>query len=261
MSKPFRQAPARQRIRKALVLASFLLFPITLNFLSPYLIVAGATEGVVNGSLILFASLFLGSLFFGRLWCGWICPGAGMAELGAVVNNAPFGSKRAGLVKWAIWTPWIILIATLAVLAGGYRSINPFYFTESGVSVDEPAKFVVYFAVVALFVGLAIAFGRRAGCHTVCWMAPFMILGRALRNRLNLPALQLTTDPSACVKCTSCTSTCPMSLPVSALVQTGRIEHPECILCGTCADGCAKKAIRYAICRGGVAVPDGSSVS
>ena len=64
MSKPFRQPPARQRIRKALVLASFLLFPITLNFLSPYLIVAGAMEGVVNGSLILFALLFVGSLFF-----------------------------------------------------------------------------------------------------------------------------------------------------------------------------------------------------
>lgn len=247
MSKPFRQAPTRQRIRKALVLASFLLFPITLNFLSPYLIVAGAMEGVVNGSLILFTLLFVGSLFFGRLWCGWICPGAGMAEIGAVVNNAPFASGRADWIKWFIWAPWILLIGTFAVLAGGYHTVNPLYFTESGISVDEPAKFVVYFAVVILFVGLAIAFGRRAGCHTVCWMAPFMILGRGLRNRLGLPALQLATDPSACVKCTSCTSTCPMSLPVSALVQTGRIEHPECILCGTCADGCAKKAIRYAI--------------
>lgn len=257
MSTSIRQAPRRQRIRKALVLLSFLLFPITLNFLSPYLIVVGALSGIVNGSLILFGSLFLGSLFFGRLWCGWICPGAGMAELAAPINSAPFRSPRADWIKWAIWAPWVLLIATLAIGAGGYRGIDPLFMTESGVSVDEPVKYVVYFAVVGLFVGLAIAFGRRAGCHTICWMAPFMILGRGLSNRFGLPALQLTTDPAACVKCTSCTTTCPMSLPVSALVQTGRIEHPECILCGTCADGCHKNAIRFAVRRGRVARPAG----
>ncbi len=249
MSAKFRQAPRRQRVRQALVLLSFLLFPITLNFLSPYLIVAGAAQGIITGSFILFGALFIGSLLFGRLWCGWICPGAGMAELTAPINGAPFRSTRADWIKWAIWAPWVLLIAALVIGAGGYRSVNPLFMTESGISVDEPVKYVVYFAVVGLFVSLALAFGRRAGCHTICWMAPFMILGRGLRNRLGLPALQLTTDPSACVRCTSCTSTCPMSLPVSALVQTGRIEHPECILCGTCADGCHKHAIRFAISR------------
>lgn len=247
MSASVRQAPRRQRIRRGLVLLSFLLFPVTLNFLSPYLIVLGAANGVVNGSLILFAALFVGALLFGRLWCGWICPGAGMAELAAVVNATPFSSRRADAIKWLIWLPWVALIAGLAVNAGGYHSVNPLFMTDSGISVDEPSKFVIYFAVIALFVGLAVAFGRRAGCHTVCWMAPFMMLGRALRNRLGLPGLQLVTDPAACVSCGSCTTACPMSLPVSTLVQAGRIEHSECILCGTCADGCRKKVIRYAI--------------
>jgi polyferredoxin len=250
MSAILRQAPRRQRLRKALVLLSFLLFPVTLNFLSPYLIVAGAAEGVITGSFLLFGALFIGSLFFGRLWCGWLCPGAGMAELAAPINTAAFKLGRAGWLKWLIWAPWIVLIAGLALQAGGYTRLNPLYMTESGFSLDEPVKFIVYFVVVGLFVGLAVAFGRRAGCHTVCWMAPFMIVGRGLRNRLGLPALQLITDPAACVKCTSCTSTCPMSLPVSALVQTGQIEHPECILCGTCADGCHKAAIRFRISRG-----------
>ena len=27
-----------------------------------------------------------------------------------------------------------------------------------------------------------------------------------------------------------------MSLDVTAMVKSGRVEHPECILCGTCAD-------------------------
>ncbi len=249
MSTTTRQAPLRQRFRAGLILLSFLLFPVTLNFLSPYLIVMGAAEGVITGSFLLFGALFVGSLFLGRLWCGWVCPGAGMARLAAPINTTAFALGRADWIKWGIWAPWVLLIGSLAINAGGYRSVDPMFMTESGISVDEPVKYIVYFAVVGLFVGLAVAFGRRAGCHTVCWMAPFMILGRGLRNRLGLPALQLVTDPAACVKCTSCTSTCPMSLPVSTLVQTGSIEHPECILCGTCADGCHKHAIRYAFGR------------
>ena len=44
----------RQNIRKALIIISFLLFPITIFYLSPYLIVFGATTGVIVGSMIVF---------------------------------------------------------------------------------------------------------------------------------------------------------------------------------------------------------------
>ena|GEM_PF-2799404 len=56
----------RQRIRWALILISFFLFPVTLYYFSPYLIVVGAAEGVISGSAILFAGLVLSGLFFGR---------------------------------------------------------------------------------------------------------------------------------------------------------------------------------------------------
>jgi len=261
MTRTPRQAPLRQRLRLALVLLSFLAFPLTLNFLSPYLIVVGAGQGVITGSFILFGVLFVASLFVGRLWCGWLCPGAGMAQVATWVNDAPFQAKRADRIKWVIWTPWILLIAGLAFSAGGYRLVDPLFQTEGGISVSEPSRYVVYFAVLALFVGLAIAFGRRAGCHTVCWMAPFMILGRSVRNRLGLPALQLVTTPETCSRCRTCTINCPMSLPVDELVQTGRIEHPECILCTTCADGCRKGTIVLTVARPPVDRPGLSSSS
>jgi len=59
---------------------SFLLFPVTINYFSPYVIIDGASEGIVAGSFITFGTLFLGSLFFGRAFCGWVCPGAGLQE-------------------------------------------------------------------------------------------------------------------------------------------------------------------------------------
>jgi ferredoxin len=41
-----------------------------------------------------------------------------------------------------------------------------------------------------------------------------------------------------------------MSLDVNAMVELGRMENLECILCGTCVDNCARHAIRYSFSKG-----------
>ncbi|MBL7201717.1 MAG: 4Fe-4S binding protein [Anaerolineae bacterium] len=244
-----KQQAARQRIRKALIIVSLLLFPVIMNYLSPYVIIDGASQGIVNGSLIVFGLQFLSALFVGRLWCGWACPAAGLGEVCFAINDRPVRA-RLDWIKWLIWVPWLALIVTMAVRAGGYRQVDFFHLTESGVSVDEPAKYVIYYIVVVLFAGLSVTVGRRAGCHTICWMAPFMILGRALRNVFGWPALRLKAEREQCIQCKRCTQNCPMSLDVNGLVQGSTMEHSECILCGTCVDVCPKDAIRYSFSGG-----------
>ena len=245
-----RQLSLRQRIRKGLVILSFLSFPVTMNFFSPYLIVDGAMNGIVNGSLIMFGLMFVSSLFLGRAWCGWVCPGSGMQEMVEPLNYRPVNGKKVNWIKWLVWIPWISLIVWMAIRAGGYSSVNFLHLTDTGVSVDEPVKYITYYLVVFLFIGLAAFVGRRAGCHTICWMAPFMIIGRWIRNRFTWPSLRLIADPAACADCKTCTSNCPMSLDVNAMVQIGQMENTECILCGNCVDNCSKHAIRYTFSSG-----------
>jgi ferredoxin-type protein NapH len=245
-----RQLPTRQRIRKTLVILAFLSFPVTMNFFSPYVIVDGAINGVVNGSLIMFGLMFLASLFLGRAWCGWVCPGAGMQEIIEPINNRPVNGRKIDWIKWAIWIPWVSIILWAVVQAGGYSRVNLLHLTDSGISVDEPMKYIIYYLVVLLFVALAALIGKRAGCHTICWMAPFMMIGRWIRNRFGWSALRLTANASACSDCKLCTKSCPMSLDVNAMVQIEKMEAPECILCGTCVDNCSKKAILYSFSKG-----------
>ena len=235
----------RQSIRLAAILVSFLLFPVTINYLSPYVIIDGASQGIINGSFLTFGLLFLSSLFLGRIWCAWICPGAGLQRACFGVNDRRVRGGRLAWIKWGIWIAWIGVIALLAISVGGYRTINVLHLTDSVISVDEPSGYIKYFFVVGIILILSFTAGRRALCQYGCWMAPFMIIGRKIRNLFKWPALRLRSDGGKCIHCLTCTKNCPMSLDVHRMVQQGAMENSECILCGTCVDGCPEGAIAY----------------
>ena len=251
-----RQLPVRQRMRQAALLLSLLFFPITLYYFSPMLILQGASEGIINGSAIVFGAMFVSSLFVGRLWCGWACPAGALQEIGQPINNKRTPGGKFNWIKWAIWIPWIVLIIALAVSSGGFRAVDPFFQLETKATLTQPLGdggppwFLIYYIIIALFLGTALAFGRRAGCHTICWMAPFMILGRRLRNTVRWPSLRLQAEPEKCVHCLICSRCCPMSLDVHAMVERADMEDSECILCGTCVDRCNKGAITYTLSAG-----------
>jgi len=54
-----KQLPRRQRVRKALLFASLLLFPVTLYYFSPIIIVESAAQGIINASCIVFGLMFV----------------------------------------------------------------------------------------------------------------------------------------------------------------------------------------------------------
>jgi len=242
--KPLRLGMSRrQRWRRAVIFASFLLFPLTLNYFSPVLIVQGAVKGVATASAVTFSILFLSGLVFGRGFCGWLCPGAGLQEPLMAVNPDRMASPHAGKIKWLIWVPWIMVILTGYALAGAGLRFVPLFMMPSGVSVDRPMMFIPYFTVVALIVWLALAAGRRGFCHAACWMAPFLILGAKAGDALGIRRLHLSSAREACDGCGACAPRCSMSLDVPGMAASGRTDHAECVLCGECADSCPKRVL------------------
>jgi ferredoxin-type protein NapH len=235
----------RQQTRKLLVILMFVLFPVIYYYFSPYLIIMGASEGIVTGSLLVFAGLFFSSLFVGRVFCGWICPAGATQELCAMVRKKSVKNGKKNLIKYAIWAPWITIIALMFFQAGGVKAVDPLYQTYYGISISDIYSLVIFLAIAGLIAGLALAAGKHAACHTICWMAPFMIIGRKIRNASNWPSLQLQADKTKCVNCKACDRICPMSLEVNDMVQKNSMENSECILCGSCVDNCPKQVIKY----------------
>jgi ferredoxin-type protein NapH len=235
----------RQRIRKGLLALMFVLFQYRLFhlFFSPVLAVVAASQGIVNGSLLIYALLFLGALFFGRAWCGWCCPGAAINEACSVVIRKRCRGGRADMVKYMVSAVLAGVIGYMAYRAGGFHAVEPLFGVDRRSHLQD---IFLLFGAVVIIVPLALLWGRRANCHYLCWVAPIMIIATRIKERVGWPSLHLVSNPAACKDCGSCDRHCPMSLPVAAMVKRGNLQNAECVLCGKCVDHCPTGAIRFA---------------
>jgi len=137
----------RQRIRKGMILFTFLMLPAIFYYFSPYLIIMGASEGIVSGSFIVFAVLFLSALFLGRGFCAWFCPLAGIQEACFFARNKKVSNKY-NWIRYIIWIPWIAIIIYMAVAAGGFIRVDFFYQTTYGFSISDVYGLFMYLIVV-----------------------------------------------------------------------------------------------------------------
>ena len=120
------------------------------------------------------------------------------------------------------------------------------YMTDHGISVSGISNYVIYYGVILLLVAPPLIHGKRATCHYICWMAPFMVIGSSIGRFLHLPQLHIEADKSKCVSCGMCSRACPMGLDVKGMVADGTgSKCTECIQCGACVDECPKKVLRY----------------
>lgn len=235
----------RQKIRKTIIFISALLFPITMFYYSPYIIIHAAIDSIICGSFIVFGCMLLLSIFFGRIFCGYLCAGAGLGEMAGYINANPPKLGKRKYIKYVIWVIWLAIIIFLFINNGGIKAIDPLYGTTNGISVTSAPEYIVYYVVVFLLFGLPLLFGKRAFCHYLCWMAPFMNIGMKIRELLHIPGLRLNVDKDKCIRCNRCTTQCPMGLKVQEMIIEGTPCQNECSMCGACIDVCPKKVISY----------------
>ena len=253
----------RQKIRKTIIIVMFFFFPITITWLSPVipLLYAGFVGfispasipphavvffGVFTGAAIIFVLQFIISLFLGRAFCGFACSAGGLQECLMRVSEKKIKSSKISIIKYFIWVPWLIGIIGGFVWAGGIREVDFFAGTvDNYIFLFAPYRYIIYFGVILLITTLHLLVGKRAFCHSMCWMSPFLIIGTKISQWLKLPRLRLKAIKENCNGCGICTRKCGMSLSVKEMAQCGDMRNAECILCGECVDACPKKAIVY----------------
>ena len=91
-----------QKIRKPIVISTAVLFHLLLIFhlfFSPVIIVIASYKSIVNASFIAFVLMFILSLYFGRTYCSWFCPGCGIQELLSIVVKKKSKNSKAYILS------------------------------------------------------------------------------------------------------------------------------------------------------------------
>jgi ferredoxin-type protein NapH len=78
-------------------------------------------------------------------------------------------------------------------------------------------------------------------------MSPFLVLGSAIGDKLNLPQLQISSNPEACISCSKCNKVCPMSIDVMHELKKGSIQSYDCINCSDCENVCPKNVLKLKV--------------
>ena len=234
---------SRQKIRKALLILSFLLIPVTVFYVSPLVIMMGSAAGIVTGSFVHVVLLFLVSLIAGRLWCGWLCPMGAWQEICSPLTKRTVPEGWPDWIKYAVTALWLGMIGFTFRQAGGIRAVDLTYGTVNGLSISSVQVLVMVAMIFGSILAVAFIAGRRGFCHVLCPIAGIMVAGRKIRNLAGWPALRLDADAAKCTDCMTCSQVCPMGLDVNGMVRKGEMRRADCILCASCADAGPQGAI------------------
>ena len=142
----------RQKIRKTIIFISFLLFPITIWYFSPYLIIQAASTHIMNGSFCVFCAMFILSMFFGRAWCGYLCPAGGLQEALIRCNDKVAKQGLRNSIKYVIWILWMAAIIVTFILGKNDVTLDFFFMTDHGISVTEIHNYIIYYGVLLILV-------------------------------------------------------------------------------------------------------------
>ncbi len=236
----------RQKIRLIILFVMIILFPLTMNYFSVFLIIEGSSKGIMTFSFFFWSLWTLTALFFGRAGCGYFCPlGAFQEAKDRMVPKKLIRIRHLQAAKYVLVAAWAGSIIYSAVAGGGYKTINLLYNTESGISIDRAEGWFVYGTIVLIILLPVFFIGKRGFCQYFCPWGVLTMMATKIKNIFRWPSLHLETSKDLCRQCKTCDGNCPMSLVVSKMVRSGSMKNNECILCGTCVDNCPNKVIRY----------------
>ena len=212
---------------------------------------AGYELWINEFAIIFFALMFLmflvvaSSVFYGRVYCGYMCPQTIFSE--ASVSVETWLRKRVTR-RFLQWKPPVreyvtrgLFYAVLAVASVLLSFIFICYFVESRdlwhrlASLDIHTAAGVSGAAVTLVTFLDFTLVRQRFCTTIC---PYGYL-QGLLGDSNTLLVQYRDQDHQCIECKKCVRVCQMGIDIR--------QSPfqiECIHCAECIDACEEVMTR-----------------
>ena len=195
--------------------------------------------------------LIVVSLWFGPLFCGWLCPAGAFSEY--LSRLLPDKYK----INWAQLVPLVPLrygfflgfLGSIILGLGipcsycNYYALEIFVgYLHTGQLLNSSLSLLMTFVVSNIFLGLFTK-GGRGYCNLLCPVGTMCSLMH-VPGQLVPGAFGMQVDKKLCVGCGLCSKKCPMQA-VSITQGKAQIIRHHCIVCGQCRKACPRKAIAY----------------
>lgn len=202
-------------------------------------------------SLLFCLLLIVVSLWFGPLFCGWLCPAGAFSEY--LSRLLPDKYK----INWAQLVPLVPLrygfflgfLGSIILGLGipcsycNYYALEIFVgYLHTGQLLSSSLSLLMTFVVSNIILGLFTK-GGRGYCNLLCPVGTMCSLMHVL-GPLVPGAFGMQVDKKLCVGCGLCSKKCPMQA-VAITQGKAQINRHHCIVCGQCRQACPRKAITY----------------
>jgi len=178
----------------------------------------------------LYAASLLLAVFFGRIYCGYVCP-MNTLMLPTAWLSKKLKIQSAKNPKWLEWRflPWLGLLLSLAAMLLAKRVLQ----------VNLP---VLPFWL-ALSVLVTLRYKPEVFHNLLCPFGPLQkFFGRFAR-------MSRQVAPDACIGCHKCEKACPAkAIAVVSDTRKAVISQSMCLQCAECQNVCPTAAIKYQSC-------------
>lgn len=198
---------------------------VQLVFLGVFLIV------IVQGQLFIWLGLFviglLSSVFFGRFYCGYICPmSTAMRLTSKLSRKLKWQTKSVPKILQTKWLPWLVLLLMVATMFVSKRILRQ--------------EFPLLLVLLLISVVVTLKYEEWVFHNHMC---PYGALFNLFAKN---PGYATRVDPSQCIGCKKCEPVCPSQcIRVDDETSVAKIHPSTCHQCQACAVICPKKAIHY----------------
>jgi ferredoxin-type protein NapH len=185
------------------------------------------------------------AMFFGRVWCGWMCPyhlladaaawlrrrftpsHSGTSQRGSLVVADSF---KANIARYSFLAVGTLVAGAVGIPVLNYLSAPGILSTEAMILVKERLLSLEFTFIAVLFL-LELLVLPRFWCRLFCPTGAFIAIFR-LPFTLRV-GTSIRTPKTSCCKENGCSSACPMGL---APYREG--NNLLCTNCGLCIDAC-----------------------
>ena len=187
-------------------------------------------QKIHESSLVMLYAVILLSVFFGPVFCGWVCPLGTFQEWTGKLGKKLFKKKFNNFISPSIdkklrYTRYLVfgLVVYLTAKAGVllFVNVDPYYamFNFWTGEVAFPALLILALTIVgALFV-------ERPWCKYACPLGAFLGIFNLFR------IFKIRREASTCIDCGACKRACPMNIEVDKKKIVRDHQCISCILC------------------------------